>query len=145
MPSTTSKRLVILNRADLIKKLPSTDGSQKMHTLRLRFLNCEEKRIFLIVADQIFELVSYTTELGSVFIDDYVQSECLTFMASRFDFIYFLISMSHQVKNEYRSLEQLTKQLIELNSDEVDSSIMKILYIILFHLNKITTEHFQIF
>ncbi len=66
-------------------------------------------------------------------------------MASRFDFIYFLISMSHQVKNEYRSLEQLTKQLIELNSDEVDSSIMKILYIILFHLNKITTEHFQIF
>jgi len=122
MSSSKSKRLLIINRADLVASLlPANDNSNKqMRTLRLRHSKSKELRPFLVVADQIFELVAYSPELGSVFIDDYVQSECSICLASQFDFIYFLISMSRSTKDEYNSLKKLKDKLIELSS--ADSS-----------------------
>ncbi len=81
MSSSKSKRLLIINRADLVANLlPANDNSNvsshQMRTLRLHHSKSKELRPFLVVADQIFELVAYSPELGSVFIDDYVQSEC---------------------------------------------------------------------
>jgi len=125
MSSSKSKRLLIINRADLVANLlPANDNSNvsshQMRTLRLHHSKSKELRPFLVVADQIFELVAYSPELGSVFIDDYVQSECSICLASRFDFVYFLISMSRSAKDEYNSLEKLKDKLIELSS--ADSS-----------------------
>ena len=109
---SANKRIIILNQHEIFKE---KDGL--LRAIRLKHPKSDSLQPFLVISDQIYELVSYNQELGSVFIDDHVQSECATYFATKFNLVYFLISQCH-ARNSFVPLDQMLDSLLESDSDK---------------------------
>lgn len=122
--SNNQKKLLILNQAVLLRQLEDTS---EINVIKLKQSKSGELGSFLLLGNsqensqELFELIAYTPEIGSAFIDNYVQSECLAYFATNFDFVYFLISLSYADKNNYNSLDQLTSNLLKSSEEHKDA------------------------
>lgn len=109
------KKLVIANYSEIF-----TSKSTEINLVKLKHPKTNDLHSFLIVKDgkkksAIFELVSYSQDISSVFIDNYVQSDSVTYFATKFDIVYFLLSLAD---NEFISIEELKEKLAKENSLE---------------------------
>jgi hypothetical protein len=116
-----TKKLIFLDQRDLKK------GSIEL--LKLKHPKAGEILPFLISINgenqlTFHEIVSYNQELGSVFIDDYVQSENSIFLASRFNLNYFFLNfVSSLNKFEFESIEAFTSKFIDYLTDTKDTLV----------------------
>lgn len=114
------KKLLILNN-DYLSTL-SKDSEEK--SINIRFLNTpkNEKRPFLLISDTyLLELVKYDNrDSYSVFIDNYVQSDCDFYMANQFDLRYFLVSYCYgqSSQDDFVDLNEILSKLSENEDDK---------------------------
>ena len=114
--SSITKKLVVLNTDNL--------NQAELEIIKLKHPKDNELVPFLVSIKksnqvEINERVSYTQDLGTMFIDEYVQSECSIYMSSRYNVNYFLISfVSNLTKFEFDSIETLHAKFIEFITDD---------------------------
>lgn len=137
------KKLLIINR----QSLKSLDGKQ-LAILNLKHPRVNEPLPFLAVetndAIRIYELMSYSPELSSVFINDYVQSDAYVYLAAEFNIAYFTIAFVSESRGaiEFKSLDEFKRLLLAnltsntLDRDQIDNMSNK-LDITLESLNKL--------
>jgi hypothetical protein len=113
-----SKKVIFLDHKDL------KQGSLEL--VKLKHPKAGELLPFLVSVNSegnvnFHEIVSFYQELGSVFIDDYVQSENSIFLSSRFNLNYFLLSfVSSLTKFEFDSIEAFKSKFIDFLTDAKD-------------------------
>lgn len=107
------KKLLILN--DLTRKSLS---NKELKLVRLKHPKSNDLVPFLIVEScddlLLYELISYSPEMASVFIDDFVQSDALLYMASPFNIIYFLMDFVATLRsaNSFKSIDEFKRSLL---------------------------------
>jgi hypothetical protein len=107
----TSKKIVILNQKNLQDK--------NFVIVKLKHPKSNELAPFLITAlnekeSKIYELLTYRQEMGSMFIDEYVQSECAIYLSAKFNINYFLISyVTSLSKYEFESIDSFKNAFLE--------------------------------
>lgn len=109
----STKRLIILNQHEIFKK-----DSAALNVVKLKHPKTANFHPFLVVDNQLYELVNYQQELGTVFIDNYCQAECPTYFATKFNLIYFLISQCYATSSTYVSADKILENLLESSSDK---------------------------
>ena len=126
------KKLVIANYSEIF-----TDQSE-INLVKLKHPKTNDLHSFLLVKDvekkgTLFELVTYSQEIGSVFIDNHVQSDNVTYFATKFDIVYFLLSLSDS--NDFISVEHLKEKLAKENSLKKGTRFLFLLFL-MFRVNK---------
>ena len=113
--SSIKYKLVILNDENLTKVLNS--GEPSFSIVKLKHPKLTEKTPFIYVKDdefRLYELISYTQEMGSLFINEHVQSECLVYFSTKINFNYFLIDFVSTTKQtEYDSFLEFKQKFME--------------------------------
>jgi hypothetical protein len=104
---------MIINKNDLLAS--SSSSSSKITTewnvINLKHPKNQIQTPFLIINDEIYELVCYNQELASVFIDELVVSQCPIVFATKFDYKYFILSAISNI-NEFIDIKTLNKQIL---------------------------------
>jgi hypothetical protein len=106
-----SKKLLFLNNKDV------QQGGLEL--VNLKHPKANEITPFLVTCDEesrvvFHEIISYNQELGSVFIDDYCQTENCILIGSRFNINYFLLNyVTSLTKFEFDSTDAFTAKFVE--------------------------------
>ena len=113
--ATVSKyKLVILNDPNLTATL----NAGSFRVLKLKHPKMNEQTPFILVEAahslHVYELMSYSQEMGSLFVNDYVQSECGLFFSSKLNLSYFLIDfVSTTSQKEFASRKEFDQKLAQ--------------------------------
>lgn len=113
------KKILILNDISL-------NSANSISIVKLKHPKLNELVSFVLVENgpstDLYELMSYSQEMGSLFIDDYVQSECCINIGNRFNLKYFLIEFLYQKsKAEFKSLDEFKLKFLEsIISDKLE-------------------------
>jgi len=129
--SPSKYKIVILNDAKLTECLNSNESSFK--TIKLKHPKLNQFTPFILVQNEtiessfnLYELVSYTQDMGSLFINEYVQSECLLYFSTKFNMRYFLIDfVSTTSQSDFSSLKEFKEKFLKyiLEEASVDNKI----------------------
>lgn len=118
------KKLLIINKESL-----DSIGSKQLAVVYLKHPRTQKPMPFLAVETTdnqmlIYELKSYTPDLSSVFIDDYVQMDAFVYLAAEFNINYFLIDFLKDLncKNQqFKNIDEFKKMFLSnLISDSID-------------------------
>ena len=108
------KKIMIVNHG-----LKEVDND--LDIIKLKHPKSNELRSFLLISDELFELVSLGQDGSSLFVDDFVQSDFQCVLATKFDLKYLLISLCARNSNDYASIESLKEILLEQTSSNNNS------------------------
>ena len=111
-----NKKIVILND----RRVVDLSNTAELPMYKLKHPKTNEPHSFLLVANALYELVSYNQET-SVFVDEWVQSEGLVYFGTKFNLNYFFLSICFMNKSKSYSFNQLITALLESSSIDVKS------------------------
>jgi hypothetical protein len=113
----SSKKLLIINKEAL-----DSSGTLVFCIRQLKHPKTREPAYYAIDSKnyKIYELVNYEHDLNSVFIDEYISSECKLNFASKFNISYMLLSMCFESQNEFICLTRLN-----LFTEDADDKVIK--------------------
>lgn len=126
------KKFLILNGESL-----SSIRDEDLKLIKLKHPKSNELTPFLLVEKEdtvnFYQLISYTDENSSVFIDDYVQSQSFVYLSSPFNINYLLIDfISTSTNSKYKSIDEFKKTFLlhlfrdSLNDDQFDLVLKKL-------------------
>lgn len=129
--SPSKYKILILNDAKLTELLNAKESSFKI--IKLKHPKQNESVPFILVQSEnsnsslnLYELISYTQDMGSIFINDYVQSECMVYFSTKFNLRYFLIDfLSVSSQSDFSSLNEFKEKFLKhiLVDPSLDSSV----------------------
>jgi hypothetical protein len=132
--SPSKYKILILNDAKLTELLNTKESSFKI--IKLKHPKQNESTPFILVQSEnsnsslnLYELISYTQDMGSIFINDYVQSECMVYFSTKFNLRYFLIDfLSVSNQSDFSSLNEFKEKFLKyiLVDPTLDTSVKTI-------------------
>jgi hypothetical protein len=133
--TTIKKKFLLIKSSNLLKLVVNqndddhNDGKELfIDLIKLKHPKQNVTTQFCFIQNSLYEMIEYSTnDLSSVFIDDYVQSDCFTYFISKFNLVYFLINfLSNSTNVEFKSLDDLKLKLIDnICEDENDRQKLK--------------------
>ena len=115
--ATPKYKIVILNDAKLNNVL--NDPKAEFKIIRVKHPKLGEPTPFILVKNgqetiNLYELIGYNQDMGSLFVNQYVQSECKMYFSSQFNVNYFLIDFTHGLaQTEFASLKDFREKFIK--------------------------------
>ena len=144
--TTIRKKFFLIKSSNLLKLVvnqSNDDGDEELliDLIKLKHPKQNVATQFCLIQNNLYEMIEYSTnDLNSVFIDDYVQSDCFTYFLNKFNLSYFLINFLSSTSNtEFKSLDELKSKLIDFICEDVKNDGQKLRD----HLNFVDKEQLE--